>query len=246
MRYFYFILFYSVQIFASTSDLKTLSFLDQNFRIGLGLSYSKLEAQSNVGNYYLLSSANPRIDLAYDTGAYNAFRQRFALYILRELFRPENDAFRVKSKNEQTNVGLSWQPMWVSEGEGFSYGLKFGLKSASIISEIPNTTDVNGDVATRYSAESGVCFNWYGLTVSKFPLSVGAELLYSQGLFDNSILTYKNGFLYRFSFEFDFKKKTLFSGWNVKGFYSYEDLENSYSHFVDKELGFTINKVFPF
>lgn len=229
-----------------TNDFKGLSFLDQNFRVGLGMSYSKLETNSAIGNYYLLSAANPRIDLAYDTGAQDFFRQRFSVYVVRELFRPENDALIVKSKQEQTNYGLSWQPMWVTEGEGFSYGLKLGAKAATIVSELPTTFTVNGDVATRYSAEGGVCFNWFGQTVTKFPLNVGLELLYSQGLLDNSVITYRNGFIYRFSFEFDFKKKTLFSGWNIKGFYSFEDIENSYSHFVDKELGLTINKVFTF
>lgn len=210
------------------------------------MSYSKLEANSAIGNYYLLSAANPRIDIAYDTGVLDLFRQRFSVYLLRELFRPENDALRVKSKLEQNNFGFSWQPMWVTAGEGLSYGLKFGAKSATIVSELPDPTNVNGDVATRYSAEGGFCFNWFGETVSKFPLNLGLEFLYSQSLLDNSVVTYSNGFIYRFSFEFDFKKKTLFSGWNVKGFYSYEDIENSYSHFVDKELGMTINKVFTF
>ncbi len=246
MKIFIILSLLTISTFAKDADFKGLSFLDQNFRFGLGLSYSKLEANSDVGNYYLLSQSNPRLELAYDSGVYDQFRQRIVGYFLRELFRPENNSLRVKSKEEQNNFGLSWQPMWVSEGQGFSYGLKFGLKSATIISEIPNIFSVDGDITTRYSAEGGACFNWFGQTVSKFPLSLGLEVLYSQGLHDNSVLSYYNGYIYRFSIEFDFKKKSLFSGWNLKGFYGYEDIQNSYSHFVDKELGLTLNRIFVF
>jgi hypothetical protein len=246
VRYLVFILLFSTQAFAKTNDYLGMSFLDQNFRFGLGMSYSKLEANSDVGNYYLLSASNPRLDVSYDTGSKDNFRLRYSGYVLRELFRPENDSFRLKSRLEQTNLGIAIQPMWVTAGQGFSYGFKLGLKSAAIISEIPDIFIIDGDIATRYSAEGGFSFNWFGQTVSKFPLSIGLELLYSQGLFDNSVLTYYNGFIYRFSIEFDFKKKTLFDGWNVKGFYGYEDVQNGYSHTVDKELGLMLNKVWVF
>jgi len=246
IKFLFFIVLFSVKCFANSKDYLSMSFLDQNLRLGVTYSYSKLEANSDIGNYYLLSAANPRIDLAYESGVNEMFHQRFSFYFLRELFRPENDALRIKSKNEQNNYGLAWQPMWVSEGGRASYGLKLGLKAATIISELPNPYTVDGDIATRYSGEAGAAFNWFGLTVSKFPLNIGFEIVYSQNLYDNSVVTYYNGFIYRFSFEFDIKKKTLFSGWNLKGYYSYENLDNSYSHFVDKEIGLTVNRVFTF
>ncbi len=223
-----------------------MSFLDENLRIGLGMAYSKLETSSDVGNYFLLSQANPKLEIIYDSGAQDSFKQRFSTYVKRELFRPENNSLRVKSRLDHTNFGLAYEPMWVTNGQGLAYGFKFALKSGTIISEIPDPFNINGDVATRYSGEGGLSFSWYGQTVAKFPLSLNFELLYSQNIFDTSKLDYYNGLVYRFSLEFDFKKKTLFSGWNLRAFYEYEDIKNGYKNFVDKDIGFMINKVFIF
>ncbi|MBC7420131.1 MAG: hypothetical protein H7328_05335 [Bdellovibrio sp.] len=223
-----------------------MAFLNEHLRIGLGMAYSKLETGSDVGNYFLLSQANPRLEVIYDTGAQESFKQRYEFYVKRELFRPENNALRVKSNLEHTNYGLSWEPLWMTEGQGFAYGFKFAAKAGTIISEIPDPFNVNGDIATRYSGEGGLSFTWYGQTVAKFPLSLNLEILYSQNLLDNSVLTYYNGLVYRFSLEFDFKKKTLFSGWNLRAFYEYEDVKNTYKNFVDKDIGFMVHKVFIF
>lgn len=232
--------------FAKTSDYKGAAFLDENLRVGVGMTYSKLENGSTVGNYFLLSQANPKIEISYDTGVQDLFRQKFSTYVVRELFRPENNSLRVKTDVEHTNYGLAWQPMWVSEGIGYSYGLIFGLKAGSVISEIPDPFNIRGDIATRYSGVGGLSFVWYGTTVSKFPLSIDLDLLYSQNIFDTSALTYYNGFIYRFGLEFDFKKKTLFSNWNLRAFYEYEDVKNGYGQFVNKEIGAMVKKVFVF
>lgn len=223
-----------------------MSFLDENLKIGLGMAYSKLETGSDVGNYFLLSQANPKLEIVYDSGAQADFKQRFQFYVKRELFRPENNSLRLKSNLDHTNFGLGYEPLWVSEGRGFAYGFKFLLKSGTVISEIPDPFNISGDVATRYSGEGGLSFSWYGQTVAKFPLSLNLEILYSQNIFDTSKLDYYNGLVYRFSLEFDFKKKTLFAGWNLRAFYEYEDIKNGYKNFVDKDIGFMINKVFIF
>ena len=231
---------------AKNNDYHGSSFLNENLKIGLGLAYSKLETSTAVGNYFLLSQANPRLEMNYDTGVQNEFRQRYSLYVKRELFRPENNQLVLRTKTEHTNYGLAWSPMWVSEGQGYSYGFKFAAKAGSIISEIPNTFYPNGDIGTRYSAEGGIAYSWYGETVAKFPLSLNFEVLYSQSLLTNSIFDYYNGFIYRFSLEFDFKKKTIFSGWNLRAYYEYEDIATSNKNMVDKDLGIVLCKVFTF
>ncbi len=246
MKLFLSILFLAVISQAKSSDYGRMPFLDESFRVGLGLAYSKLETGSAIGNYFLLSQANPRLEMVYDTGVEESFKQRTSVYVKRELFRPENNAVRVKTRLEHTNYGIAWEPLWLSDGQGVAYGFKFALKSGSVVSEPPTTFDVNGDIATRYSGEGGLSFAWFGQTAAKFPLSLHLELLYSQHLLDNSILAYYNGFVYRFSLEFDFKKKTLFSGWNVRAYYSYEDIKNGYKNFVDKDIGIMVNKVFLF
>ena len=233
-------------VLAKSGDLKGLPFLDESLKIGVGLAYSKLENGSEVGNYFLLSQANPRIEIVYDTATVDSYKNRFSTYVKRELFRPENNSLRVKTRLEHTNYGIAWQPLWLSDGQGFAYGFKFAAKSGSIISEIPDPFNVAGDVATRYSGEGGIFFSWFGQTVAKFPLSLNFELLHSQHIADNSVIDYYNGLAYRFSLEFDFKKKTLFSGWNVRAYYEYEDVKNSYRNFVDKDLGIMLNKVFIF
>ena len=71
------ILLTTVQLYARVEDYEYLPFLDENFKIGLGMSYSKLEANSDVGNYYLLSAANPRVEASYSSPVYNLYRHRF-------------------------------------------------------------------------------------------------------------------------------------------------------------------------
>lgn len=242
----YIFLAVSVSVFAKANDYKNLPFLDENIKIGIGLTYSKLEIGSEVGNYFLLSQANPRFEMQYDTAKKDQFTQRFSVYLEQLLYRPENAGLRLKYKTEFYSYGLSWRPRWISDGEGFAYGLKLAAKSSALISEQPDPFDVNGDIATRYSGEVGACFVWFGQTVAKLPLSIDLELLYSGTIADNSVLTYQNGLIYRFGIEFDFGKRSVLSNWNVRGFYSYEDIRNDYRNFVDKEIGFMVNKVFFF
>lgn len=240
------ICFFSFYLQAAAYDYNNMPFLDQNIKVGLGMSYSKLEASSDVGNYFLLSQANPRLDISYSSAIVDSFRHKFAFSIIEELFRPENDALYVKTHEGQGSASLSWQPIWVADSKAWARSLKFAIKNSSVISELPNPFDVRGDIANRYSAEAGIGFTWYGNTVSKFPLALDAEVLYSQTLLDRSKISYYNGYVYRFGLDFEFKKKTLLQGWGFRGFYSFEDLRNEYNHAVDKEIGIVLNRSISF
>jgi hypothetical protein len=228
------------------ADYEYLPFLDENIKVGLGMSYSKLESNSDVGNYYLLSAANPRLEVSYSSPVKDLYRHRFSGGAEQELFRPENDTFFIKSRDARTSAFLSWEPIWFNEDRNFEKRFKFMIKNGTIISEIPNGFTVLGDIGDRYAAEVGLGFTWYGLTVSKFPLGFGAEVLYSQTLFDHSINSVYNGLSYRMSLDFEFKKRSLFSGWGMRGYYEYDDLTNDYSHVVHKEIGIVFSKAFVF
>ena len=241
------IIFISLAVRAGTnSDFEYLPFLDQNIKFGLGMSYSKLEANSDVGNYYLLSQANPRFEVSYSTPIVNLYRHRFSGAFVQELFRPENPSLIIKSNDARSSLYLAWEPTWLTESKTLSRHFKFAVKNSTVISEIPNVFSVYGDVADRYSLEGGVGFTWYGLTVSKFPLGCDLEVLYSQTLFDGAELSVYNGLVYRFGIDFELKKRSLFSGWGLRAYYEYEDLKNGYSHFVDKEIGVILNRAFAF
>jgi hypothetical protein len=227
-------------------DYKDLPFLDQNLKLGVGLSYSKLEANSDVGNYFLLSQANPRLEVSYSSAIKDKYRSKFMASVTQELFRPENNNLNVKTNEPQGSVHLAWQPMWINENQTWARGLKIAAKNTSVISELPDPFNVRGDIANRYSAEAGLAFAWYAQTVSKFPLSLDAEILYSQTLFDHANISYYNGYVYRFGIDFEFKKRSLFSGWGFRAFYEFEDIRNQYSHSVDKEIGVVLNKAFLF
>ena len=79
-----------------------------------------------------------------------------------------------------------------------------------------------------------------------FPLGFETEVLYSATLFDKSEVGIYNGLIYRFGIDFEFKKRSIFSGWGMRGYYEYEDVKNSYSHMVDKELGIVFSKATAF
>ena len=233
----------SLKVHASAvSDYEYLPFLDENFNIGLGMSYSKLESNSTIGNFYLLSAANPRLDMSYSSPVVAQYRHRFSGGFEQELFRPENDTFVLKTTDSRTAGYLAWEPMWLNEDKTFIKRFKFLIKNGSIISEIPNSNTVYGDIADRYAIDGGVGFSWYGLTVSKFPLCFEAEVLYSQTLFDHSANSVYNGLSYRMAINFELKKRSLFSGWGMRGYYQYDDLKNDYSHVVDKEVGIILSK----
>lgn len=241
-----FIFFSTSYSYSAVQDYEYLPFLDQNIKVGLGMSYSKLESNSDVGNYYLLSAANPRLEMSYSGPVEKSYRQKFSGGLVQELFRPENDTFTIKTKGSRFSSYVAWQPTWLSESKTFTRHFKFSAKNGSVISEIPDVFSVNGDIGDRYSIDVGVGFTWYGLTVSKFPMSFDAEVLYSQTLFDGAKTSVYNGIAYRMGIEFEFKKRSLFSGWGMRGFYEYEDIKNSYSKAVDKELGIVFSKAFVF
>ncbi|MEQ1723436.1 MAG: hypothetical protein ABL930_09690, partial [Pseudobdellovibrio sp.] len=239
-------MFFSLKVFSATNDYANLPFLDQNIKFGIGMTYSKLEANSDVGNYFLLSQANPRIEMSYSTAIIDLYRHKFTAAYLQEVFRTENPSLVIKTIEPQGSVYLSWQPMWYNESQLFVKYFKFAFKNSSVASELPDTFNIVGDIANRYALEAGVGFTWYALTVSKFPLGLDAEILYSQTLFDHSKVSIYNGFAYRFGLDFEFKKRTLFSGWGFRAFYEFEEIKNQYSQSVNKQIGVILNKAFTF
>lgn len=242
------IFLFSLQTFAfGNSDYEYLPFLDQNLKFGLGMSYSKLEANSNTGNYYLLSQANPRVEISCSTAIVNYYRHRFFGSFVQELFRPENPTLVIKSGNDsRSSFYISWEPTWLTESKTFARHFKLAAKNSTVITQTPNVFTLEGDIGDRYSLEVGLGFTWYGLTVSKFPLGLDMEVLYSPTLASNATESVYNGLIYRMGIDFEFKKKSLFSGWGFRGFYEYEDIQNSQDHFVDKELGIILNRAISF
>lgn len=239
-------LIFSVKTNASVKDYDSLPFLDENIKIGFGMTYSKLESNTDVGNYFLLSQANPRVEISYISPIVNLYRHKFVAAYRQELFRTENPSLTLKTRELQGSFYFSWQPIWVNEDKTFTRHLKFALKNSSVPSELPDPFNINGDIANRYSFEAGFGFTWYALTVSKFPLGLDAEILYSQTLFDHTKICYYNGYVYRFGIDFEFKKRTIFSGWGFRAFYEFEEIKNQYSQSVNKEIGIILNKAFTF
>jgi hypothetical protein len=236
---------FCAQLLAQTYDYQKINEARDSLKVGLGSSYSKLEGQTGtVGNYFLLSQANPRVELSYETSKTDLFAHRFSLFFVIEQYRPENSFYRLKTTESQGSFSLNWEPIWTSESQLFTYGFKFGVKNSSVISLVPNTFEFVGDIANRYSGQASILIQWYGLTVSKFPIVVDFAAGLSQTLWHHSNLKINNGNVYQAGFEFSFKKKTLFEGWAVRGFYEYEDLKNEIGPFVDKEIGFVLSKSF--
>lgn len=236
----------TIQVKASQYDYEYLPFLDENIKVGLGMSYSKLEANSEVGNYYLLSAANPRLEVSYSSPVVNFYRHKFFGSLIQELFRPENDTLSIKNKEARYSTFISWQPMWLSEGKTFVKHFRFAAKHGSFITETTNAFSTAGDIGDRYALDAGLGFTWYGLTVSKFPIGLEAEVLYSQTLFEHAANTVYNGLSYRMGIDFEFKKRSIFSGWGMRGFYQYDDIQNNYSHVVHKEVGIVFSKATAF
>ncbi|MGZ6418313.1 MAG: hypothetical protein ACXWPX_07365, partial [Pseudobdellovibrio sp.] len=181
---------------APPPDYEYLPYLDRNVKVGLGMSYSKLESNSDVGNYYLLSAANVRLEASYSTPIIDSYRHKFSAALLQEMFRPENDSFSIKTKDTRYSAVVEWQPMWLNEDKTFIKHFTFLLKNQTVITEIPNAFTTVGDIGDRYAIDGGVGFSWYGLTVSKFPIGFDAEVLYTQTLLDHSATTVYNGLSY--------------------------------------------------
>lgn len=240
------IICFSLSSLAGTRDFENLSFLDENIKIGVGMTYSKLEANSVLGNYFLLSQANPRLEFSYSSPVVELYRHKFTAAYKQEIFRTENPSLIVKTRDTLGSVAVGWQPIWLNEDKVFNRYFKFVLKNTAVVSELPDNFSVAGDVANRYSLEAGGGLTWYALTVSKFPVGLDAEFLYSQTLFDRSKICYYNGYLYRFGIDFEFKKRSLFSGWGFRAFYEFEEVRNEFSQSINKEMGIILNKSLSF
>lgn len=246
MKFIIMIMLFSLNSFSGVRDFENLAFLDENIEFGIGMTYSKLEANSLVGNYFLLSQANPRFEFSYSSPVVELYRHKFTFAYVQEVFRTENPSLTIKTRETQGAFTLGWQPIWLSEDKSFNRYFKFALKNSSVISELPDPFNINGDIANRYSLEAGLGMTWYALTVSKFPVGLDAEILYSQTLFDHSKISYYNGYVYRFGIDFEFKKRSLFSGWGFRAFYEFEEVKNEFSQSVDKEIGIILNKSISF
>lgn len=240
------VFYFSTHVLAAGASRESLSFLDENIKIGIGASYSKLESNTLVGNFFLLSESNPRLEFSYLSPVTDLYRHKFTAHYKQEIFVVENPQFVVKTRLPQGSLMIGWQPIWLSEDKVFNRYFKFALKNSTVISELPDTFSLNGDIANRYQLEAGLGFTWYALTVSKFPVGIDAEILYSQTLLEHSKITYYNGFTYRFGVDFEFKKRSLFTGWGFRAFYEFNEIKNEFSQTIDKELGLLLNKSFSF
>lgn len=232
---------------AATSDYAKLAYIDQTLLIGVGLSYTKMEIYTEVGNYFLLSQTNPRLDVRYVSKIEEKFRSAFHGYYVRELYMPENPSFFIRNRLPLNRFGLIYQPHWFSEGKGVSYGFNFQLKQANLYKELPTTSLLVGDIGQRLSYEAGLTVKWYGQTVSRLPMSLDLDFSYVNHLLvDSPNIDYGAGISYRIALDFDFGRRSYFSNFNIRAFYEYEKIERDPYPMNTKELGVSIARAFSF
>jgi len=232
---------------AATADYARLAYIDQTLLIGLGLSYTKMEVYTEVGNYFLLSQTNPRVDVRYVSKIEEKFRSSLHGYYVRELYTPENPSFLVRNRQSLNRFGLTYQPHWFSEGKGVSYGFNLQLKQANLFKQVPTPALLTGAVGQRLSYEAGVAIKWYGQTVSRLPMSLDLDFSYVNHLVtDASDLDYGAGISYRIALDFDFGRRSYFSNFNIRAFYEYEKIESEPYPMSSKELGFSVARAFSF
>lgn len=237
----------SPKAIAATSDYAKLAYIDQTLLVGLGLSFSKMETYTTVGNYFLLSQTNPRLDVRYVSKVEEKFRNSFHGYFVREQYTPENPSFFIRTREPLNRFGLTYQPHWFSDGNGVSYGFNFQLKQANLYSEVPNVALLVGDISQRLSYETGVTIKWYGRTVSKLPMSLDLDFSYVNHLaVDSPTIDYGAGISYRIALDFDFGRRSYFSNFNIRAFYEYEKIESSLYPVNTKELGLSLARAFSF
>lgn len=231
---------------AGTSDYAKLAYIDQTLLLGLGLSYTKMETYTSIGNYFLLSQTNPRVDVRYVSKVEKNFRHVFHGYYVREQYIPENPNFFLKRKTALNRLGLAYQPQWISSSGGVSYGFNFKLKNANVFSELPSQTSAAGDISQRISYEAGLALKWYGQTVSRLPMSLDLDFSYLNHLSVDSNMDYGAGICYRIAFDFDFDRRSYFSNLNIRTFYEYEKIESDTEPMSTKELGISLSKAFSY
>lgn len=232
---------------ASTSDYAKLAYIDQTLLIGVGLSYTKMEIYSEVGNYFLLSQTNPRIDIRYISKLEETFRSNFHAYYVREQYTPENPSFFIRNRQPLNRFGLTYQPHWFSEGKGVSYGFNLQLKQGNVFKETPTAVLLVGDIGQRISYETGLTIKWYGQTVSRQPMSLDLDFSYVNHLtVDSPDKDYQSGISYRIAIDFDFARRSYFSNFNIRAFYEYEKIESNPNPMNTKELGISLARAISF
>lgn len=231
---------------AATSDYKKLAYIDQTLIVGFGLSYSKMETYTTVGNYFLLSQTNPRLDIRYISKIEEKFRHSFHGYFVRELYNSENSNLVLSSHKPLNRFGLTYQPSWFSEGGGVSYGFNLQLKQANVYSELPRPNLLAGSVAQRLSYEAGVAVKWYGQTVAKLPMSLDLDFSYVNHFVVNGDTDYREGIAYRLALDFDFRRRSYFSNFNFRAFYENETIKSDFEPMTSKEFGVSLARAFSF
>lgn len=234
------------QVRAATSDYAKLAYIDQTLLVGLGLSFTKMETYTTVGNYFLLSQTNPRLDIRYVSKVEEKYRHVVHGYYVRELYTPENPSFFIRERAPLNRFGLTYQPQWFSEGNGVSYGFNLQLKNANVYSEVPTQASLVGNIKQRLSYEAGIAMKWYGQTVSKLPMSLDLDFSYVNHLMVDSDIEYNSGISYRIALDFDFGRRSYFSNFNIRAFYEFEKIESELKPMNTKELGFSLSRAFSF
>lgn len=239
------IIFFSLSARASTSDYSKLPYLDQTILFGLGISYSKLETYTNIGNYFAVSNTNPQLDLRYLSKPEEGFRYYWNVYYVHERFTSENPNLSINSSHDFNRFGVEFKPYWLFE-KVFSYGLNFQIKQANLYSSLPTPSLLEGEIKQRLSYQAGVSFKWYGQTLTKLPMSLDLDFSYVNQLYQDADFDYHEGFFYKMALDFDFGRRSYFANYNLKFFYQNEKIRTEFKPFTSKELGLTIAKAISF
>ncbi|MES2801787.1 MAG: hypothetical protein V4654_04800 [Bdellovibrionota bacterium] len=239
-------IFFSPSLRASTSDYSKLAYIDQTIFFGLGVSYSKLETYTNIGNYFVVSQTNPRLDFRYVSKVEEDFRYYWHMYYVREKFAAENPNLSIINNQDLNRYGLAYKPHWFTEGKGFSYGLNFKIKQANFYSAVPTPSLLYGEIKQRLSYQVGGSFKWYGQTLTKLPVSLDLDFSYVNHFTQNADFDYGEGFNYSMALDFDFGRRSYFTNYNLRFFYENEKIQTDLRPFVEKELGFTVAKAISF
>lgn len=240
------IILFSFSAQASTRDYSKLAYIDQTILFGLGISYSKLENYTNVGNYFAVSQTNPRLDVRYISKVEESFRYYWSGYYIREQFYAENPNLSINNNQDLNRLGVEFKPYWLSEGKAFFYGLNFQIKLANLYASLPNPSVLYGEIKQRLSYQTGVSLKWYGQTLTKLPVSLDLDFSYVNHFTQDADFEYSDGFIYNMAIDFDFGRRSYFANYNLRFYYQNEKIQTDLRPFTSKELGLTIAKAISF
>lgn len=240
------IVFFSLSARASTLDYSKLAYVDQTLLFGLGVSYSKLETYTNIGNYFADSQTNPRFDIRYISKVEEGFRYYWNGYYVREQFTAENPNLSISNNQDINRFGIEFKPYWFFKEKIFSYGLNFQVKQANLYASVPTPSLLYGEIKQRLSYQAGVSFKWYGQTLTKLPMSLDLDFSYVNHFTQDADFDYSEGFFYNMALDFDFGRRSFFTNYNLRFFYQNEKIQTDLRPFTNKELGITIAKAISF